>query len=180
MSSTNSRIVFSSIVHLAIVATIAGAFDQVQAQDAFASLDASMQPSAAEGMEQRAHDMILSGAAWGRAADLYLRAAELRGAADPQSADNLLLAGYIQFYSERPDAALLSLTEAGEAFLALGDVVHAAAAFIDGAWVAVQAGMSAEARDLGARAWLLTRSPLLRTDERLTIAGRLGAAPGME
>jgi hypothetical protein len=90
------------------------------------------------------------------------------------------LAGYLQFYRGRPKAAVASLTHAGEAFLALGDVERAAKAFIDGAWVAQSAGMQAEARDLRERGRLLTRSPLLDAAERTALVRRLGEAAGIE
>jgi len=93
---------------------------------------------------------------------------------------DLRLAGYLYFYRDRPQAAVVSLTEAGEAFLALGDVEGAAETFIDGAWVATEAGMSAAAKELADRAKLLTSSPLLHPEERFALARRLGATPGTE
>jgi len=175
MSNPTRRIVF-----VAIAATYALMPTDTQAQDAFAALDVSMPPAAAEEMEALAYDMILGGRGWDSAAGLYRRAAELRGPEDPRSAMDLRLAGYIYFYRSRGAAALVSLTESGEAFLALGDVQGAAGTFIDGAWVATQLGMSAEAVALAERAKLLTRSPLLAADERFALARRLGAAPRTE
>jgi len=174
-SHANHRIAF-----LAIVATFAGASTHVQAQDAFASLDVPARPAAAEEMEQRAYDLLTAGRGWKQAAELYVRAAELRGAGDPESADNLRLVGYVLFYRGRPTAALASLTQAGEAFLALGDVERAAASFIDAAWVAAEAGMPMQARDLSERGRLLTRSPLLQVEARSALVRRLGGVPAIE
>ena len=168
------------IASLAIIATFAAASHQDQAQDAFVALDVSVRPVAAEEMEQRAKDIIMGGRGWDRAAGLYRRAAELRGTDDIRSADNLRLAGYIQYYRGRPLAAVLALTQAGEAFLALGDVEGAAEALIDGAWVATQSGMSPQALDLAERARRLTRSPLLQPEERSALARRLGSPPNSE
>jgi hypothetical protein len=175
MINSTSRIVF-----VAIAATYAMMPTQTQAQDAFAALDVSTPPAAAEEMEALAYDMILGGRGWDSAAGLYRRAAELRGPEDPRSAMDLQLAGYIHFYRSRGAAAVESLTESGEAFLALGDVQGAAEAFIDGAWVATHLGSPAEAMALAERAKLLTRSPLLAADERFALARRLGATPGTE
>lgn len=174
---TNST---TRILILAIVATLAGASNQVQAQDAFASLDVPAQPAAVEELEQRAYDLLTAGRGWEQAAGLFLRAAELRGAHDLQSADNIRLAGYLQYYAGHAKAAVASLTQAGDAFLALGDVEHAAATFIDAAWVAAQASMLLEARALGERGRLLTRSPLLVAEDRTALVRRLGGAPGIE
>jgi tellurite resistance protein len=149
-------------------------------QDAFVSRDIPTQPAAAEQIEQRASDMLTAGHGWQRAAGLYRRAAELRGSGDLKSADNLRIAGYLQFYDGRARAAVASLTEAGEAYLALGDVESAAETFIDAAWVAAQSEMGLEAKESSERAELLTRSPLLEAPARLALVRRLGRAGGIE
>jgi hypothetical protein len=173
MTNTNSRIVL-----LALVATLAGASTQAQAQtesaDAFVSIDVPARPAAAEELEQRATEVLVAGRGWEQAAGLYHRAAELRGPSDLTSAENLRLAGYLQFYAARPKAAIASLSRAAEIFLAFGDVEGAAQTFIDAAWVAAQADLGLEAMTLGERAELLTRSPLLRADERTVLVRRLG------
>jgi hypothetical protein len=161
---------------LAIFAMLAGTSTQAQAQDAFASLDVPARPAVAAEIEQQADDLLVTGRGWERATGLYLRAAELRGRHDVKSADNLRLAGYLQFYRGRAKAAVSSLTQAGEAFLALGDVERAAQTFIDGAWVAAEADMRREAHELSDRGKLLTRSPLLRVEERTVLVRRLGGA----
>lgn len=176
MTTTTSRIAF-----VAIAATLIAMPTQTQAQDAFAALDIEPTPVAAEELEAMAYDMILVQRNWDEAAGLYRRAAELRGSSDARAAMDLRLAGYIYFYSGRIPAAMSSQTQSGEAFLALGDVAGAAEAFIDGAWVAAKSDMPAEAAALGARAHLLTRSPILPTAERFALARRLGVTtPGTE
>jgi len=169
---------------LAIAAVFTGTTTQVQAQTQFVSLDVPALPVAAAEMERRAGDVLdggrFEGRGWERAAGLYISAAELRGSADPRSADNLRLAGYLQYYRGRTKSAVTSLTQAGEAFLALGDVERAAEAFIDAAWVADAADMQAEARELSERGRLLARSPLLAAEERTALVRRLGEAAGIE
>lgn len=76
--------------------------------------------------------------------------------------------------------AVATLTQAGEAFLGLGDVERAAEAFIDAAWVAHEVRMPLEARALAERGRLLTRSPLLDAFARAALARRLGGTAGME
>jgi hypothetical protein len=178
MTRHRNRLVILAIAGFPL--TAAGTATQVQAQDAFVSLDVPAQPAAAEEMEQRANDMLTAGRGWQRAAGLYRRAAELRGSGDLQSADDLRLAGYLQFYDARARAAVATLTESGEVYLALGDVERAAEVFIDAAWVAAQAEMGLEAKGLSERAGLLTRSPLLEASERLALVRRLGRAGGIE
>jgi hypothetical protein len=179
MTSVPDRVAF-----FAIAALFAGTSTQAQAQTQFASLEVPTLPAAAADMEQRASDVLdggrLGGRGWERAAGLYIDAAELRGSADPRSADNLRLAGYLQYYRGRAKAAVVSLTQAGDAFLALGDVGRAAEAFIDAAWVADEANMPAEARELSERGRLLTQSPHLAAEERTALVRRLGEAAGIE
>jgi hypothetical protein len=176
MTHTTSKFAF-----LALAATISSTVStQVQAQDAFAALDVAVRPAAAEEMEGLAYDLVVAGRGLDEAAGLYRRAAALRGTGDPMGADNLRIAGYIEFYRNRPQLAVTTLTEAGEAFLALGDVERAAESFIDGAWVAMKADMPAAVLELSERARLLSRSPLLEADERFALARRLGPAAGTE
>jgi hypothetical protein len=177
---TRSNTLDHRIASLAIVALSATMSTQVQAQTAFVSLDVPARPAAAAEMEQQASDLLLAGRGWERAAGLYSRAAELRGSDDLKGADNLRLAGYLQFYRGRSKAAVASLTRAGEAFLALGDVERAAETFIDGAWVANEAEMPLEAHDLSERGRLLTRSPLLQDEDRTALVRRLGEGAGIE
>jgi hypothetical protein len=175
MTSVHDRIAF-----LAIAALIAGTSTEVQAQTQFASLDVPPRPAAATEMEEQAHGLILGGRGLERAVRLYIDAAVLRGSGDPKSADNLRLAGYLQYYRGRAKSAVASLTQAGEAFLALGDVERAATAFIDAAWVADESDMPAEARELSGRGRLLTHSPLLQGAARTALVRRLGEAAGIE
>jgi hypothetical protein len=172
--------VLNRVALLAIAALLAGTSTQVQAQTQFASLDVPSRPAAAMEKEEQAHSLLLGGRGLERAVGLYIDAAELRGSGDPQSADNLRLAGYLQYYSGRAKAAVVSLTQSGEAFLALGDVGRAAEAFIDAAWVADEANMPAEARELSGRGRRLTQSPLLAAEERTALVRRLGEAAGIE
>jgi hypothetical protein len=176
MTNSTFRIAF-----VAIAATLIAMPTQIQAQDTFAALDIEPRPAAAEEMEALAYDLVLGGRGWEDAAGMYRRAAELRGSSDARAAMDLRLAGYIYFYRGRAPAAIASLTQSGEAFLALGDVSGAAEAFIDGAWVAAKWDMPTEAAALGERALLLTRSPILPAEERFALARRLGVTtPGTE
>lgn len=129
---------------------------------------------AAERLEARARDLS-AGPRWSSAARLYRNAADLRGAGDVTAADNLRLAGFIQFYGGSTISAVDVLEEAADAYLAVGDVVSAAGTLTEAAWVAARAGKALEARMLRERALLLTLSPLLDPGERETLIRRLGS-----
>ena len=145
------------------------------AAQTFASLGGTEPGSvvAAEQLEARARDLS-AGPRWSSAARLYRNAADLRGAGDLATADNLRLAGYIRYYEGSTSSAVSALEEAADAYLIVGDVVGAAGTLTDAAWVAARDGRLAVATTLRERALLLTRSPLLDTMERETLTRRLG------
>ncbi|NIP58873.1 MAG: hypothetical protein GWM92_11200, partial [Gemmatimonadetes bacterium] len=124
-------------------------------QDRVAVLEApNAAVTLAEALEARAWALTQGRPRWKRAADLYRRAARLRGPGQFRAAEILHLAGSLYFYGDRAKTALRTHREAGEAFLALGDVPGAARAFLDGAWVAAEAGRTLEGRGLLERARL--------------------------
>ena len=81
------------------------------------------------------------------AASYTLEAALLRDNS-PAKVHDLLNAGRYHFYSHQPLKAVSALTAAGEVALALGDIAAARKAFLDGAWVAAEAGDVHTAREL--------------------------------
>ena len=112
---------------------------------------------------------------WARAAALYLRAAELRGAGDAGAAEDLVVAGHLFYYAAEHDAALFAFRHAANVYLALGDIAAAARTLRDGAWVAHQAGLTLQARELGEWSQVLTRpQPQPQGGQRQLL---FGAAP---
>ena len=65
-----------------------------------------------------------------------------------------------------------ALEAAGQRALAIGDVIVAANAFADAAWVAESDGRNARALDLVSRARLLANSPLIPDDARDQLRNR--------
>ncbi|NNF29540.1 MAG: hypothetical protein HKO53_11095 [Gemmatimonadetes bacterium] len=124
-------------------------------------------------LEQQAEAYLDEMDRWGRAADLYRQAAELRDPADPVAVSNLKTAARLEFYNGSERQALRDLQYAGQRALAIGDVVSAANAFVDAAWVAGSDGQGQEARAMIERAQLLVLSPLISTEDRTEIQRRL-------
>ena len=146
------------LVALTAAAALMGAPSHLDGQESGQALANPTDASAmALELEVRAEDLS-KGTRWKAAAEMYRRAADLRGEGDIKSADNLRVAGYIHYYEGGFQTAVTTLRRAGEAYLALGDVERAAEAFIDGAWVAGRSGMLSEALTLRERGLLLTRS----------------------
>ncbi len=114
-----------------------------------------------EKIEAKAAKELDEGGNWGRAASLFRRAAELRPAGDATAVSDLLRAGRLAFYEGHERQAVRDFEAAGERALERGDVIAAANAFADAAWVAEADGDGAKAGELLARARLLANSPLL-------------------
>ncbi len=110
------------------------------------------------------------------AARLYREAADLRPDHDPQKVENLRQASRMSYYSNRPDQASRDAEAAARAALRRGDVVTAADAFVDAAWLAARAGKAAQFEHLVEEATLLAGSPLLAEVQREQLLRRLEEA----
>lgn len=110
---------------------------------------------------------------WTRAADLYRQAAALRGAGDVIAIADLKTAARLEFYRGHEGTAMRDLENAGERALAMGDVVAAANAFVDAAWIASAEGRGTKAREFADKAQLLALSPLISPSDREELEARL-------
>ena len=129
-----------------------------------------------EALEADAHAHLDDLSAWDRAARLFRRAADLRHQGDPAATENLMYAARLAYYEGDERQAVRDFEAAGQRALAMGDVIVAANAFTDAAWVAQHRGYGERALTLLSRAQLLSRSPLIPEDERTHLRGRWGAA----
>ena len=111
---------------------------------------------------------------YGDAAKLYVRAAEIRVAGDPQRIMDLMMASRMSYYDGSTTRAWEIMERAAEEALAAGDVVNAAHAFVDASFLAKEAGANTRVIELARRAQLLTSSPLLETAQREAILSRIG------
>lgn len=119
-----------------------------------------------ERIEAKATQELRDGKNWDRAASLFRRAADLRPAGDATAVRDLLRAGRLAFYEEHERQAMRDFEAAGERALERGDVIAAANAFTDAAWVAQADNDGAAANQLLTRAQLLANSPLLGSRAR--------------
>lgn len=116
---------------------------------------------------------------WDDAADLYRQAARLRDAGTLEAARNYVKAGRLAYYAGEHRTAMFDLRNAGENAVAAGDVVTAARAYLDAAWIAVELEQGELARDLTLRASRLTASPLLSDEDRQYFQARVGSTAGL-
>ncbi len=132
-----------------------------------------------------AHAEKLEGKAW-KAAEhrdgfvtavrLFREAAQLRGD-QPESVEDLVMAGRLSYYLDREGDAIESLARAGEIALEWGDVLTAAESFLDAAWIAEQDGRKSAALELGRRAEKLSESPLIEGRQRASLRSRITDIP---
>jgi hypothetical protein len=113
-----------------------------------------------------------------RAADLYIEAAMLRRPADPLVVHNHRMAARLLFYAGDGVRAQITMEAAGQAALRTGDVVEAAQAFLDAAWLALRRNNVDEMTRLAESAELLMESPLVPEDQRQAVLGRIERRQG--
>jgi hypothetical protein len=111
----------------------------------------------------------------GQASRLLREAAELRPADDPVRVSNLREASRMSFHAGNLGQAATDAGDAARAALRQGDVLQAAHAYLDAAWMAVEAGDPARALASAEEAMILTASPLLSDEDREGIMGRVTA-----
>ncbi|HEU4565003.1 MAG TPA: hypothetical protein VFS05_10160 [Gemmatimonadaceae bacterium] len=130
--------------------------------------------SKATKMEQQAEALRSHPRRWYEAARLYVRAAGLRGGSDPRATKDLQQAAHLYFALNELDSASTAMRRAGDAAMARGDVVLAADAYLNAAWVAGRDGDAPAMHDFLDRARALASSPLLTSDQRRSILERAG------
>ncbi len=108
-----------------------------------------------------------------RAARLYRQAADLRPADDPQRVTNLRHASRMNYYAGRTAAAIRDAHDASQAALRQGDLMEAAHAYLDAAWLAAGEGQGERAEAWIEEARLLASSPLLAVAQQEEILGRM-------
>ena len=133
-----------------------------------------------EALEAKAHAHMRALGEWNRAASLFRRAADLRSPGDPAAVKDLIRAAQLSFYRGDERRAMRDFEAAGQRALAIGDVLVAANAFADAAWVADRRGFGARAHDLLNRAQLLSNSPLIPEDERDHLRTRWEVTGGLQ
>lgn len=118
--------------------------------------------------------------AWDRAAELFRRAAELRPEGDPVATKDLIYAARLSFYEGSKRRAIRDFEAAGQRAMAMGDVLVAANAFADAAWIAQHHGYGERAHALLGKARLLSNSPLIREDDRVHLQARWDVTDGQQ
>lgn len=115
---------------------------------------------------------------WSKAARLYEQSAGLRTDGDHLGATSYELAGRAYFFNDKPGRASRMWEEAGNRALIVGDVIGAARNYLHAAVAADEKGTRARAADLGWKAYRLTESDLISSQERDLIRSHLEIVGG--
>jgi len=108
-----------------------------------------------------------------KAARLRELAADLRAAEDPAGVVSLYWAARDRYYSGDPRAARTLMVQTAERALAMGDVLNAATAFTEAAYISADIKDGVRMRALAEKARLLSASPMLSEDQRYQLRTRL-------
>jgi len=129
------------------------------------------------GLHQQAIDLYEFPERWGEAADLHRQAAENLTKNDAGQFFGYSRAALLYFYAGELSAARRSMEDAAEVAEATGDVLTAANAFVDAAFIAVAEGYDGKQREFVGEAEELIQSPVLTDDDRSAILARIEGAP---
>jgi len=112
-----------------------------------------------------------------QAARFHLKEVSFRSKADPEAVEALVMAANLFNYAQQPINARNIMEDAADRALAIGDVLVAAQAYTNAAFLAQKVGNLDEMKRLGRKAILLSDSPLLGTEQRQEIRGRFRVSP---
>ncbi|MFL5604912.1 MAG: hypothetical protein ACJ8AD_00570 [Gemmatimonadaceae bacterium] len=110
---------------------------------------------------------------WRVAARLRQEAASLRAADDPKGPLSLYWAARDQYYTGDERGGRVLMVQSAERALSIGDVVHAATAYTEAAYIASELRDMRGAREYATKARLLALSPMLTDAQREQIRKNL-------
>lgn len=132
-------------------------------------------PDAGE-LRARAVALFPSPPRYAEAARLLVRASNLRAETDTAAVNDLVLAAKLHAYAGQHGAARSTMERAAERALSSGDVLMAAHAYLDAAFIAIEQKDWERVKSLTSRAERLSGSPQLGAGERVSIIHRINPA----
>jgi len=127
----------------------------------------------ADDLALRAESLSMQLTHFTQAAELFERSAAARGPGDTRAVTCLRSAATLRYNSGDKRRGLGLMEKAADRAIRLGDVMIAANSYIDAAVIANELRQGVRARDLGERAALLTKSPLLSETQRSALLDRM-------
>jgi hypothetical protein len=160
-----------------MIAAVAAA-DVAQAQDrATYELPAIEVSVLQTDLHQQAIDLYETPERWGEAGDLHREAAENLPENDAGQFFGYSRAALLYFHAGELAAARRSMEDAAQVAEATGDVVTAANAFVDAAFIAVAEDYDGKQREFVAEARELADSPVFSAAERQDVLARIEGTP---
>lgn len=132
----------------------------------------------ARSLETEAEQLLQDQDNWRKAAKLLREAAAYRPEGDAQARADLFQASRLAYYRGQETRALYELEDLADRALAEGDVLTAAQALADAAWIANEEGMGGKTIDLSKRAQKLAMSPLISEAQRSALQERFDGTAG--
>jgi hypothetical protein len=169
MYTHSRRLILTATAALAVVAfpTAARAQTLEPIRITESRLKADRLDAEARGYEQNDWRMLK------KAAELREEAAKLRTVDDPKGTVSLYWAARDRYYSGNPKAARVLMEQAADRAIAIGDVLNAATAYTEAAYIAADLNEGEKVRSLAGKARLLANSPMLTADQRYQLQTRL-------
>lgn len=167
--------------HPARTMITAGALFAIAALPMVASAQASLLPIKVTEQQSRAAELDLRAASyedqdWSRirtAAKLREEAAGLREDSDVLKSASLYWAARDNYYAEKTEKARDLMVRSAEKALAVGDVIAAANAFTDAAYISADLRDVAATKNYATRAHMLANSPMLSQGQKRDVLSRL-------
>ena len=128
-------------------------------------------------LHQQAIDLYEFPEHWGEAADLHRQAAESLTKNDAGQFFGYSRAALLYFYAGELSAARRSMEDAAQVARATGDMLTAANAFVDAAFIAVAEDYDGKQREFVGEARELIESPVLSEEDRAAVLARIEGAP---
>ena len=129
-------------------------------------------------LEAEADALLADQGGWKKAAELLQDAAELRPEGDAQARKDLFRAARLTYYRGAENRAVNQLEGLADRALAEGDVLTAAQALADAAWIANEAGMDGRTLEFSERVQKLALSPYLTDRDREQLTSRFHGFAG--
>jgi hypothetical protein len=170
MYTRSRHLLSTATILMALVASPAGA----QVQTPLAPIKVTERGQRAAALDREAAGYEQSDMSkWRKAASLRKLAATLRPAEDPKGAVSLFAAAHDRYYSGDEAGGRVLMARSAERALAIGDVVQAATAFTEAAYIASGLRDYPRAREYARRATLLAYSPMLSDAQRSQLRSSL-------
>jgi hypothetical protein len=169
---THSRHLLSTAT--ALLALAAALPTAARAQTSLQPIKVTEPALRADKLDREAEEYELTDMAkWRVAARLRREAAALRTADDPKGPLSLYWAARDHYYTGDERGSRELMVQSAERALAIGDVVHAATAYTEAAYIASEIRDVLSAREYATKARLLALSPMLTDAQREQIRANL-------